>query len=293
MLCPLCGSGIEERPRSYTCGGCGLVIWKKIAGRCLAREEVEFLLRERRTGVLQGFRSRDGRTFSAALVLQDGEVRLDYAESRAAGNLKVRVESGRSGTVRVSLSGACSVELVVDFGLVPSRLAECLGVITACKLAEHRVGKADRLSVSLSVNNRDFARYALRERIPSRPEIRRAVEHMWETLGRFGGWELCYEPRRRVRLAGGTVSERFPRGVFPWLRAEVRSGGSEIYVALPECPAVRAQFLASVRTAKFEQGEFVVPKTAEKVVRAWLAAVKGNFMGKAPQKSGALLEWNP
>jgi DNA topoisomerase III len=71
-VCPKCGkSGFRETYRAYECRGCGLLIWKTMAGRELERNEVKALLEDRRIGPLEGFRSKLGRPFPASVVLDD------------------------------------------------------------------------------------------------------------------------------------------------------------------------------------------------------------------------------
>ena len=77
--CPVCGGEIETTPFGYGCSnykkdgsGCKFSIGT-VAGRELEEEEVKSLITEGRTGVLQGFTSKAGKRFSAALVLEKDE----------------------------------------------------------------------------------------------------------------------------------------------------------------------------------------------------------------------------
>ncbi len=70
--CPKCGKGtVRENYRKFVCETCDFAIWKSIAGRELSPNEVTVLLRDRRLGPLNGFRSRLGREFSAELIIKD------------------------------------------------------------------------------------------------------------------------------------------------------------------------------------------------------------------------------
>jgi DNA topoisomerase-3 len=79
IVCPRCGEGaLIENRKGFGCStwtsreapGCGFVVWKSIAGRQITEEIVRELVAKGRTGELTGFRSRAGRAFSAALVLE-------------------------------------------------------------------------------------------------------------------------------------------------------------------------------------------------------------------------------
>jgi DNA topoisomerase-3 len=70
VACPRCShAGLKESFRCYECPACKLVVWKTMAGRELEREEVEALLLHGKVGPLEGFRSKMGRLFSAAIQM--------------------------------------------------------------------------------------------------------------------------------------------------------------------------------------------------------------------------------
>ncbi|MCS7102161.1 MAG: DNA topoisomerase III, partial [Burkholderiaceae bacterium] len=67
--CPNCGGRVVENYRRFACTKCDFSISKHPGGRFFEINEVEQLLRERQIGPLTGFRSRQGRPFSAVLKL--------------------------------------------------------------------------------------------------------------------------------------------------------------------------------------------------------------------------------
>ncbi len=76
--CPLCGSSIVEKDKSYSCINCEFLIWKKIAKRALSITEAKNLLSKSNSPVLKGFVSKANKPFSAALILRDGKVIFDF-----------------------------------------------------------------------------------------------------------------------------------------------------------------------------------------------------------------------
>jgi DNA topoisomerase-3 len=76
--CPLCEEGdVLETPRAFSCSnwketGCKMVIWKTIAKRDITEELVKKLLQNGKTDILDGFKSKTGNDFSAALELKEG-----------------------------------------------------------------------------------------------------------------------------------------------------------------------------------------------------------------------------
>jgi hypothetical protein len=264
-----------------------------MAGKKLNPEIVAHLLEKRRTPVLEGFRSRSGKVFNAALVLwgkkvafefQDGkengskeDKRVEFESMNRNGNvIRVRVESGNSGAVHLFIEQPINFVCDVSYGLVSSRLAECLGCITAARLVKHRLKDVSSVRLIFSLNNLDFSRYLLRERSPRDVEVKKAVGHLWGLLQEFAGWEAQFVPTRKPRLRGGPRADKFPRGVFPWLDISITNKGDGLEVKLPDCPDVHAQFRASIfKAVPGEGGCFNVPASAEQALLAWLNAVKG------------------
>ena len=88
-LCPLCKAGFVRLARedakafgcsNYASTGCRFTIWRTIAGRTIAEEEVAALCRNGRTAKLRGFVSKAGRPFEASLVMSaEGKVEFSFA----------------------------------------------------------------------------------------------------------------------------------------------------------------------------------------------------------------------
>lgn len=80
--CPVCRTPVTEGRRAFHCETgkpCSFVIFKRIAGRQTSAALVRVLLRHGRSQVLQGFRSKRGKRFSAALVLSpEGKVEFSF-----------------------------------------------------------------------------------------------------------------------------------------------------------------------------------------------------------------------
>ncbi|GAO25498.1 DNA topoisomerase III [Alicycliphilus sp. B1] len=90
--CPNCGGVVKENYRRYACTGaggsgegCGFSFGKSPAGRTFETAEAEQLLRERRIGPLEGFRSKAGWPFTAEVTI---------ARDEEAGNYKLEFDFG-------------------------------------------------------------------------------------------------------------------------------------------------------------------------------------------------------
>ena len=94
--CPKCGGTIKETYKTYQCEKCDFSMWKIVAGRQLEVEEAEELLRERKIGPLQGFRSKMGRPF-AAIIKMNAENKPEFDFGPGAG--------GDNGAQEVDFSG--------------------------------------------------------------------------------------------------------------------------------------------------------------------------------------------
>lgn len=82
--CPLCKAAVREGPKSFSCSrwkeGCKFTIWKSMAGKSITASTARVLLRDGRSSVLKGFKSKAGQPFEARLKLADGKVEFDFSK---------------------------------------------------------------------------------------------------------------------------------------------------------------------------------------------------------------------
>lgn len=78
--CPVCGSTVVERPKSFSCSGasCDVVVWKTIAKKRIGVRTAQALLTKGQTTVLTGFKSKRGSSFEARLVLKGSKVEMEF-----------------------------------------------------------------------------------------------------------------------------------------------------------------------------------------------------------------------
>ncbi|MEO8303522.1 MAG: topoisomerase C-terminal repeat-containing protein, partial [Betaproteobacteria bacterium] len=82
--CPKCGGEVHENYKKFQCQACTFGFWKIMGGRQLDVAEADTLLRERKVGPLEGFRSRLGRPFTASIkVTDENEVTFDFGDGSA------------------------------------------------------------------------------------------------------------------------------------------------------------------------------------------------------------------
>jgi DNA topoisomerase-3 len=82
--CPKCGGVVQENYRKFQCQKCDFSIWKVTSGREWSPEEVAELITKRVVGPLTGFRSKQGRPFSALVRLSD-ELRPEFDFGQGSG----------------------------------------------------------------------------------------------------------------------------------------------------------------------------------------------------------------
>ena len=75
--CPKDGGVIQETYRKFQCQTCDFYIWPVLLGRAWSPEEVAELVTKKFIGPLTGFRSKQGRPFSAGLKL-NGEFKIEF-----------------------------------------------------------------------------------------------------------------------------------------------------------------------------------------------------------------------
>jgi len=79
--CPKCGGVIQETYRKFQCQSCDFYIWPVLLGRDWSPEEVAELVSKKFIGPLTGFRSKQGRPFSAGLKLtEDFRLEFDFGQ---------------------------------------------------------------------------------------------------------------------------------------------------------------------------------------------------------------------
>jgi DNA topoisomerase-3 len=99
--CPDCNNEIRETRKAYACSNkeCQFVIWKQIAGKTISAKMATNLLKYRKSGPFNGFRSKKKKQFSAFLVIKEEngkhQVTFDFDKPAAGQN----VESGSGSRI--------------------------------------------------------------------------------------------------------------------------------------------------------------------------------------------------
>lgn len=114
--CPNCGGVVKENYRRFACAGadgagegCGFGFGKSPAGRTFETAEAEALLRERKIGPLDGFRSKAGWPFSAELAIRfDAEAKNHRLEFDFGDDKKAEL-SGQPVAFADAALGACPI----------------------------------------------------------------------------------------------------------------------------------------------------------------------------------------
>lgn len=76
-VCPICGKPMGESSKSWYCTNyasdlkCSFTIWKKMCGKTISATAAKALLATGKTDLIKGFKSSQGREFSAHLILKD------------------------------------------------------------------------------------------------------------------------------------------------------------------------------------------------------------------------------
>ncbi|MCR4441875.1 MAG: topoisomerase C-terminal repeat-containing protein [Peptococcaceae bacterium] len=277
MNCPACGKTIVEAGNSFRCD-CA-VVPKTMLGKRVTPEILLELLANRRTGVLHGFVSRkNGKEFSSSLIIdEEGKVRFEFDRRQGEnGEARIRIISRNSGSAQVTIEGVVRRDFHVDYGHVSSRMAECLALITAVFLIRHILKDIAFVNLDIRLNNLDFSRHILKERVPREMAMRDALDTLFAVLDRFKNWTAQYTPEKRVRLAGSPHSDRFPEGIFPGINVGLKEDGDKLIVTFPpDRPDVQEQFLASIRnSAPKDRVSCSVPLSSKSACLAWLSSVK-------------------
>ena len=80
--CPICGKEVKRYKFNYGCSGykegCNFRINLSICGRNISVNHAKQLLTEGKTTKIQGFTSKNGKSFDAVLKLEDGKCVFDF-----------------------------------------------------------------------------------------------------------------------------------------------------------------------------------------------------------------------
>jgi DNA topoisomerase-3 len=79
--CPKCGGAVREARSVFECEAgrsCGFVVFKTMSHRDISARMVRQLLADGKTPVVKGFRSKEGKEFSAGLIWQEGRVGFHF-----------------------------------------------------------------------------------------------------------------------------------------------------------------------------------------------------------------------
>lgn len=79
LKCPKCGEPMRFSEKSVWCPKCKYTVWREVCHKKLTDKQLATLITKGRTGSVSGFVSKAGKSFDAALVLQDdGKVKFEF-----------------------------------------------------------------------------------------------------------------------------------------------------------------------------------------------------------------------
>ena len=113
--CPNCGGVVKENYRRFACVGkpgaepCGFSFGKSPAGRTFETAEANALLRDKKIGPLEGFRSKAGWPFTSEIVIKYDDEAHNYKLEFDFGDDKKGEESGELVEFEDASLGACPI----------------------------------------------------------------------------------------------------------------------------------------------------------------------------------------
>ena len=102
--CPLCGGSVIENTKVFGCNewrrnSCKFKIWKEIAKKKIGKTIAKRLLKEKKTDLLSGFKSKAGKDFETSLILNSqGDVKFDFSTPRPSNTQKVSATDTKKQT---------------------------------------------------------------------------------------------------------------------------------------------------------------------------------------------------
>lgn len=81
-VCPSCKGHIFANSKAYGCEnwktGCKFVVWKKMSGKSISKSQLVKLLKDGKTDIIKGFKSKDGSSYDSRLAIVNNIVKLDF-----------------------------------------------------------------------------------------------------------------------------------------------------------------------------------------------------------------------
>ena len=85
--CPCCGRPMKNQKFSVTCdpqdGGCGLKIYREVAGKKLPTTAINALAEGKETGLIKGFKSKTGKSFDCKLKIDKEKKKITFLLNKA------------------------------------------------------------------------------------------------------------------------------------------------------------------------------------------------------------------
>lgn len=93
--CPCCKKSLIINGKKLDCE-CGFSIWTSVCGVDLSKKHLDGLLKKGRTGLIEGFKNKSGKKFSASLVLdaQGSKITFDFAEANEKKAAEPKMKAG-------------------------------------------------------------------------------------------------------------------------------------------------------------------------------------------------------
>jgi DNA topoisomerase III len=170
--CPKCGGLIKENYKKFQCQKCDFSLWKIVAGRQFEIPEIEELLREKKVGPLQGFRSKLGRPFAAIIKLTpEFKAEFDFGPKEGEDGEPIQIDfTGQEPVGKCPKCGSAVYEYGMNYGCEKAlRRAGCdfrTGKIILQRPIEREqvqklltTGKTDLLHKFISKKGRPFSAF--------------------------------------------------------------------------------------------------------------------------------------
>ena len=116
VQCPNCGAAyLKEDYRTYHCENCEYRLFKNLASRQLSPAELTTLIKERKVGPLEGFRSKTGRPFAALVILNDdNKPEFAFENGLSSNNIQIDPQTHTA----LGLCQVCKSGQVYDVGSI-------------------------------------------------------------------------------------------------------------------------------------------------------------------------------
>ncbi|MBQ1871175.1 MAG: topoisomerase C-terminal repeat-containing protein [Lachnospiraceae bacterium] len=145
MMCPVCSAPLKKTGFGYICSNkdtenptCKFSVGS-ICGKTITETQVKKLLKDGKTDLIKGFKSKAGKKFDAILKLEDGDIKFEFPDAVPSAESQIKCPKCGNNLVRTKYYYECTCGFKISHVVAQNDLSE--EVITELIMTGHTKAK--------------------------------------------------------------------------------------------------------------------------------------------------------